>query len=351
MVVRTQWTKLLMACCLFLGSLRLVAQTSYYVDPKGDDNNDGRSPAAAWRTLDKVNSASYSPGDSILLLRGGVWSQALSPSSSGAAGLPIVYASYGIGRKPRIDAGSSVPGWSSSSNWSSSGSNIWTISCSRFPGRLWLSGREYGLSGTTDWANGHGSSTPSAQYRWYWESGTLYVYATSNPASAYTSMDMADAGFSALTFSGKSYLTFANIEFRRGSTCITFSGSTHITFDSVKAMGGTSSYGLRATRKSDYGVVMNHCVLDREDTVHYQFDGPLGGGDGRSGGGDDAISLNCSSYWEIRDSYFGACRHAGVNMDDGDNVANAQYNKIHDCEFAGGTDYDRAFLMNAIYSK
>ena len=125
----------------------------------------------------------------------------------------------------------------------------------------------------------------------------------------------------------------------------------YITLDSRNAIGGTSGYGLRAVRASDYGTISS-CTFDREDTVHYQVDGFGGGGDdGRSGGGDDAIALNCSSHWEIRDSYFGGCRHSGVNIDDGDNVANAQYNKIHDCEFVGGTDYDRAFLMNAIYSK
>jgi len=43
-----------------------------------------------------------------------------------------------------------------------------------------------------------------------------------------------------------------------------------------------------------------------------------------------------------------AVQHAGVNIDDGYNNGNSRYNKIHDCEFYGGADYDRAFLMNAI---
>ncbi len=42
--------------------------TTYYVSPGGgDDSNDGTSQATAWKTLDRVASGSFGPGDSVLL--------------------------------------------------------------------------------------------------------------------------------------------------------------------------------------------------------------------------------------------------------------------------------------------
>ena len=36
---------------------------TYYVDDRdGDDSNDGVTPEAAWKTLNKVNSMSFQPG-------------------------------------------------------------------------------------------------------------------------------------------------------------------------------------------------------------------------------------------------------------------------------------------------
>jgi hypothetical protein len=40
--------------------------TTYYVSPSGDDTHDGKSPATAWKTVDKVNASSFGGGDSVL---------------------------------------------------------------------------------------------------------------------------------------------------------------------------------------------------------------------------------------------------------------------------------------------
>ena len=44
--------------------------TTYHVSPAGQDSNDGKSEATPWRTLAKVMSATYQPGDSVLLQGG-----------------------------------------------------------------------------------------------------------------------------------------------------------------------------------------------------------------------------------------------------------------------------------------
>lgn len=84
-------------------ALEYQSATTYYVSPSGDDNNPGTSQSEAWKTIAKVNSMSFIPGDSILFERGGVWNETLVISSSGFEENPIVFGTYGSGEKPTID--------------------------------------------------------------------------------------------------------------------------------------------------------------------------------------------------------------------------------------------------------
>ncbi|MBD2844854.1 right-handed parallel beta-helix repeat-containing protein [Paenibacillus sp. IB182496] len=80
-----------------------ISGTAYYVDSaEGDDANAGTSPAAAWQTLDKVNQATFAPGDAILFKAGDAWSGSLQPQGSGSDGAPIQIDRYGDGPKPLI---------------------------------------------------------------------------------------------------------------------------------------------------------------------------------------------------------------------------------------------------------
>jgi Carboxypeptidase regulatory-like domain/Right handed beta helix region len=77
--------------------------TAYYVDASsGSDEATGRSPAAAWRSLDRVNATTFAPGDRILLHAGQSWQGQLWPKGSGSPGLPIVLGRYGPGPKPAV---------------------------------------------------------------------------------------------------------------------------------------------------------------------------------------------------------------------------------------------------------
>jgi hypothetical protein len=79
---------------LFLFSLPLIA-TTYYVDASGgSDSNGGSSTTAAWKTVSKVNSSSFSPGDKILFKCDQVWRERLRISSGGSAGKPITFGQY-----------------------------------------------------------------------------------------------------------------------------------------------------------------------------------------------------------------------------------------------------------------
>ena len=80
---------------------------TYYVDAAaGDDEASGRTMAAAWRTLARVNRVdAFQPGDRILFRAGETWTGQLRPRGSGTQGRPITIDRYGEGGRPRIDAG------------------------------------------------------------------------------------------------------------------------------------------------------------------------------------------------------------------------------------------------------
>lgn len=61
--------------------------------------------------LDAVNNLELQPGDQVLFKRGDVWTGSISVRTSGTAGNPIVYGSYGSGAKPIIKGTSEVTDW------------------------------------------------------------------------------------------------------------------------------------------------------------------------------------------------------------------------------------------------
>lgn len=80
-----------------------AANTTYYVDPSGNDANSGTSASTPWKTLSKVNATTFGPGDHILFKAGGSWTGQLHPLGSGSSAASIVIDKYGSGNLPLID--------------------------------------------------------------------------------------------------------------------------------------------------------------------------------------------------------------------------------------------------------
>ena len=100
---------------LFLLALPARAAT-YYVDfSGGNDSNNGTSLSAPWKTIAKVNSSTFQPGDSILFKSGEMWREQLNVPSSGAVGQPIIFGAYGSGAQPVITGSSVTTGWTTES--------------------------------------------------------------------------------------------------------------------------------------------------------------------------------------------------------------------------------------------
>lgn len=117
------WCRLLLLPFFPAVSISL-AQTTYYIASTGSDTHDGRSPAAPFQSLSRVNRLTLQPGDAVLFRRGDTFRGTLLVRQSGTAEQPIRFDAYGNGLKPVL-AGS-VP----VRNWTRTAANVWQAPCS-----------------------------------------------------------------------------------------------------------------------------------------------------------------------------------------------------------------------------
>jgi len=101
-------TTCLVLAFIVAAQLALAQSRTYYISANGNDANSGRSPRAAWLTLDRVNRAAFHPGDAILFRSGDMWWGQLHPQGSGADGKPIRIDRYGKGPLPVINFGEAM---------------------------------------------------------------------------------------------------------------------------------------------------------------------------------------------------------------------------------------------------
>jgi hypothetical protein len=73
----------------------------YYIDSiSGDDHNSGTSENSPWKTLAKVSSMTFRPGDRIYFKRGSSYSGCVTIRGDGNADNPITIGAYGSGNAP-----------------------------------------------------------------------------------------------------------------------------------------------------------------------------------------------------------------------------------------------------------
>jgi hypothetical protein len=243
---------------------------TYYVKNGGNNNSAGTSDATAWATISKVNGYSFAAGDTIYFAKGSSWStECLEPTVSGTAGSVITFDAYGSGALPIIGGKVAVSGWSTSGNWTNQGGNIWSIAISGVMGSTDLNGNSFGR--TRIYLNGAEAKrsylpaniNSTDRFSLSTAATTLYVYATSNPATFYSNIERGDNSNSFLLYS-HNYLTFNNLDFRGGYwTEVYLSDCNYIIFNGCKiglyACGsGFEAYG------SSHCEVMN-CMFDTGD--------------------------------------------------------------------------------------
>lgn len=172
----------------------LAPARTFFVDATGgSDQNDGLSPATAWKSLEKVNSASEVSGEAVRFKRGEIWRGQLVPRS-GTKEHPTRYADFGSGAKPVImgSVSQSRPG-----DWVN-GVGHWM---NRDTSNLWRSTTAF----DTDVGNiifSHGKAVGfkrwslqdlATQGDFYYDraSRQLTLYSIGNPASAYKDVEVA----------------------------------------------------------------------------------------------------------------------------------------------------------------
>ena len=65
------YKKFLLTLFFLLFSITIFAQTTYYMSSSsGNDSNSGKSTSSPWKSLDKINSTKFYPGDKILFQKG-----------------------------------------------------------------------------------------------------------------------------------------------------------------------------------------------------------------------------------------------------------------------------------------
>ncbi len=101
-------TYLLPPLVVMFAAVWSATASTYHVDSfTGSDTNSGTAPDRPWKSVDRVNGATFQPGDVILFRAGTRYVGQLKPTGSGSQSngvvTPIRIGTYGEGARPRID--------------------------------------------------------------------------------------------------------------------------------------------------------------------------------------------------------------------------------------------------------
>jgi hypothetical protein len=136
-----------MGLVFYLSVLPLTAAETYYVDSLlGQDAWTGKFPSPSplncssdctdgpWRSLTKIYTAPFNPGDSILLRSGRTWTDGLTLRSNGTLNLPILVGAYGAGAPPLISPPNPIVSWTG-------GPPVWEAGVPQKPSEnVWVEG-------------------------------------------------------------------------------------------------------------------------------------------------------------------------------------------------------------------
>ena len=199
---------LLLSLCIIMCAN--VNAAPYYISNSGNDANNGTSPATPWKTIAKINSHVFSPGDSVFFKRGDQWREKLTIPSSGSLAKYIYFGPYGAGPQPKIVGSTSLNAWTLTTG------NIW-VSNSTVIDPASLSGKGsiffQEKSGKASWGRVEKTSLGllTQEYDWTWSGSYIYIYAPTDPNTRYNGVEVAqrDVGIS---LNNKEYLTIDNLE-------------------------------------------------------------------------------------------------------------------------------------------
>jgi parallel beta-helix repeat protein len=175
---------------------------TYYVDAtNGHDHNDGLSQSSAWRTISKVNTSSFNPGDTINFKKGDIWREQLTVPSSGTSGHPITFGTYGAGNMPVISGANIL------SNWTDEGSSIYSATLTTEPKQVFYD--------DTRLTENDGAITSIGKNEWDWDANTLYINVDEDPSGERVEASQRDTAVA--IGSSVSFITLNGLSFKHGN--------------------------------------------------------------------------------------------------------------------------------------
>ncbi|HEW78650.1 MAG TPA: hypothetical protein ENH34_01600, partial [Phycisphaerales bacterium] len=199
-----------------VGALPALAAT-YYVKNGGNDAASGLSDAAAWATVYRVNSQTFSPGDTICFKAGDTWRLPTEQAGgmqlttdSGSAGVYVTYTSYGDDPNMPLFLGSLEK--NSTSDWTNTGGNKWATANGSFirdVGNLIFNNEQF--CGSKEW----NLADLNVQGEFWYDSVNqkLVLYSTSNPATYYSDIECAVKKH-IINFANRNYVIIENLDLR-----------------------------------------------------------------------------------------------------------------------------------------
>lgn len=256
----------------------------------------------------------------ILLQMGETWEETLTIGASGSATYPIIIQAYGVGADPIITGRDEISGWDTGGNWTEESPDLWYIgSITTDPHRAFLSDTEYIEAETKGDVN--------SNERWWYDSGNnrLYVYATENPATAYSSVDGAEIRTYGINVAWKDYITIQDLEIQGGDISINIDTSDYLVIDNCTVGKYAGRFGIFAIgtsgQPSTQGEIKN-CTVESDltnDTLSYR--------------GDllDGIKLYGDvTYFEVHDNTVSNWNHTCIDLEGINSTRVTQYNEIYD---------------------
>ncbi len=196
--------------------------TKWYFANDGNDGNNGHTPATAKQTFPHLLTLDLGPGHTVFFNKGDTWRIAQNDGDGnlpwiGAEGNHITFTSYGSGAKPRILGSDTIIMWINHSG------NIWKgYKASLIPVPAYGSMFFVKLDGSIEWGTSKSSvSAITSPYDCRNSNDTVYVYSTSDPATAFTSVEISQCPEGMLDLrtdqDSAEFYTFDGLELAYGS--------------------------------------------------------------------------------------------------------------------------------------